>query len=140
VERHYPKVKLSVLETGGTVESLRMLEEGKAEMATAQADVMPGRSARIVAVLYDDIFQLLVRIGSDVNHFPDLKGKRIALSQSGGQFESFLRVADHFGLRKSDFQFIGLDDTASEAAFLNGTCGRDLPGASAGESGSSETR
>jgi uncharacterized protein len=121
VERHCPKVKLNVIATGGTVESLRLLEEGKANLAAAQADVMPGPSAQIVAVLYDDIFQLLVHQSSKVGRFADLRDKRIALSQSGGQFQTFLRVADHFGLRQSDFQFVGLDEAASEEAFLKGS-------------------
>jgi TRAP-type uncharacterized transport system substrate-binding protein len=50
VERHYPKVKITVLETGGTVESLRYMEEGRAQLITAQADVTTGPSARSIAV------------------------------------------------------------------------------------------
>src|ERR1700742_3666799 len=54
VERHYPKIRITLVETGGTVENLRMLEDGRAELATAQADVLPGANARSVAILYDD--------------------------------------------------------------------------------------
>src|ERR1700742_4512591 len=54
VERHYPKIRITLLETGGTVENLKMLEDGRAELATAQADVLPGANARSVAILYDD--------------------------------------------------------------------------------------
>src|SRR6202012_5679236 len=42
VERHYPKVQITLLEPGGTVESLHMLEDGKAQPAAAQADILPG--------------------------------------------------------------------------------------------------
>src|SRR3984885_10365353 len=66
VERHYPKVRITLLETGGTVENLRMLEDGRAQMAAAQADIVPGPKARAVAVLYDDTFQLLVPKNSPV--------------------------------------------------------------------------
>lgn len=118
VERHNPQVRLNILETGGTVESLRFLEEGRAQLATAQADVMPGRSAQMVAVLYDDVFQLLAHTGSKMESFPDLRGKRIAVPQTGGQFQSFLRVADHFGLRETDFRFVGSNDSSADEAFL----------------------
>jgi uncharacterized protein len=60
VERHYPRIRITLLETGGTVENLEMLEQGRAQLVTGQADVLPGPSARIVAVLYDDAFQLMV--------------------------------------------------------------------------------
>jgi TRAP-type uncharacterized transport system substrate-binding protein len=76
VERHNPQGRLNILETGGTVESLRLLEDGRAQLATAQADVMPGRSAQMVAVLYDDVFQLLAHAGSKMESFPDLRGMR----------------------------------------------------------------
>jgi hypothetical protein len=46
VERHYPRIRLTVLETGGTVENLRMLENGRAQLADAQSDVLPGPRAR----------------------------------------------------------------------------------------------
>ena len=42
VERHYPKILITLTETGRTSENLRMLEDGKAQLATAQADVNAG--------------------------------------------------------------------------------------------------
>ena len=120
VERHYPKIRVTLLETGGTVENLRMLEDGRAQLATAQSDILPGPKARAVAVLYDDTFQLLVPKNSPVQSLVDLQGRRIALAQSGGQFQSFLHVADHFGLHREDFQFVGASDQDAGDAFLNG--------------------
>jgi uncharacterized protein len=120
VQRHYPRIQIRLLETGGTVENLQMLEQGRAQLATAQADVLPGPKARNVAVLYDDTFQLMVKQSSQIRHFVDLRGTRIALARSGGQFQSFLRVAEHFGLRETDFQFIGASDQSADQAFLQG--------------------
>ena len=120
VERHYPKIRLTVRETGGTVESVRMLSAGQVQLAAAQADVLPGPEARIVAVLYDDEFQLLVGKNSTIKSLADLRGERIALAKTGGQFRSFLRAAEHFGLREDDFQFVGSNDEAADEAFLAG--------------------
>ena len=66
VERHYPRIRITLLETGGTVENLQMLEDGRAQLATAQSDILPGPRARALAVLYDDTFQLLVPKDSQV--------------------------------------------------------------------------
>jgi TRAP-type uncharacterized transport system substrate-binding protein len=73
-----------------------------------------------VAVLYDDTFQLLVAKESSFQSFVDLKARRIALAQSGGQYQSFLHVADHFGFHPDDFQFVGASDQAAGDAFLHG--------------------
>lgn len=120
VERHNPRIRIDVLETGGTAENLKMLEERRASLATAQADVPAGPSARIVAVLYDDTFQILTRRNSPARSFTDLKGKTIALPRSGGQFQSFLRVAQHFGLQESDFRYVGDSDEVADEAFSDG--------------------
>jgi uncharacterized protein len=120
VERHYPRVRLTVLETGGTIENLRMLEDGRAQLADTQSDILPGPRARVLAVLYDDAFQLLVPKNSQFRTLADFEGHRIALAQSGGQFQSFLRVAEHLGLHREDFQFVGATDNAADNAFLSG--------------------
>jgi uncharacterized protein len=117
VERHYSKIQITLVETGGTVENLEMLSRGQAQLAAAQADVLPGPEARIVAILYDDTFQLLVAKDSPAKSFADLRGRRIALAKNGGQYQSFLRVAGHYGLRQSDFQFVGSDDQDADQAF-----------------------
>jgi TRAP transporter TAXI family solute receptor len=120
VERHYPKIRITLLETGGTVENLRMLDDGRALLAAAQSDILPGPTARAVVVLYSDAFQLLVPEDSQLKGLADLQGRRIALVQSGGQFQSFLRVAEHFGLHQADFQFVGTSDQGADDAFLSG--------------------
>ena len=120
VQRHYPKIRIRLLVTGGTVENIRMIEDGRAQLAAAQADVLPGPRARLLAVLYDDRFQLLVSKASAIRNFADLHDKRIALSQEGGQFQSFLSLAKHFDLRETDFHFVGATDQDADDAFTHG--------------------
>jgi TRAP transporter TAXI family solute receptor len=120
VERHYPKIRIQLLETGGTVENLGLLEDNRAGLAIAQADVLAGPNARIIAVLFDDTFQLLTHRDSPVNDFSGLRGKTIALPRSGGQFQSFLRVAAHFGLSEPDFEFVGNTDSDADQIFSAG--------------------
>jgi uncharacterized protein len=119
-ERTYPKLRVTILETAGTVENLRMMDAGRADVATAQADVGAGSSARSVAVLFDDVFQLLIHEQSSIDGFADLRGKTIGLSRGGGQFYSFLRVAAHFNLRESEFRFAGDDEKSAEESFASG--------------------
>jgi hypothetical protein len=41
-------------------------------------------------------------------------------AETGGQFRSFLTVAEHFSLHRTDFRFVGSTDEAAEKAFSTG--------------------
>ncbi|MDX1977472.1 MAG: TAXI family TRAP transporter solute-binding subunit [Pseudanabaenaceae cyanobacterium bins.68] len=114
-------IELEVRATGGTSESLKLLEQNQVQLAAAQADIPAGNAARLVAILFPDAFQLVVKENSQIQSFSDLKGKRIALPQKGGQYQSFLQVAEHFGLSAQDFTFVGnTEETATDAFITNG--------------------
>lgn len=119
-ERHHPRLRITVQETGGTTENLQLLERGQVDMATAQADVPSGPSARQVADLYADVFQLVVHQGLGIDSVAALRAKRVALPKRGGQYRSFLAVAAHFGLQESEFHFVGDDDASADRAFATG--------------------
>ncbi|MGA9379199.1 MAG: TAXI family TRAP transporter solute-binding subunit [Phormidium sp.] len=117
VEAKNPQIQIDVVETKGTEENIQKLEKGEAQLATAQADIPAGRSARVVVFLYPDTFQLAVKANSDIKDFADLKGKRIALWQRGGQYHSFLQIANHYGMEEKDFIFVGNNSKESDRAF-----------------------
>jgi len=117
--RHHPNIELTILETGGTAESLALLEQGRVTMAAAQADAPVGPLARLVAVLYEDTFQLIVHKDSGITRFAELRGRRVALATSGGQYQSFLSVAEHFGITSADCTFVGRNDEDADRAFLS---------------------
>ena len=121
-------INIEVINTGGTTKNLEFLHDGKAQLATAQADAAAGdkhiSNARTVAVLYQDLFQLIVKDGT-IKQFPQLKGKTIALPTEGGQYESFLEVAAHYGMSEKDFNFTGsgkdnYQDQDADKDFSNG--------------------
>jgi uncharacterized protein len=116
-ERHFPKLRIDIRESGGTAENLRLLEGASVDLATAQADAAAGAAARMVAILYEDTFQLAVHRDSAIRNFADLRGKRIALPKSGGQYRSFLHVAQHFRMLESDFVFAGANEAEANRLF-----------------------
>ncbi len=135
-------IHIKVVATGGTTQNLEMLQTGKAELVTAQADVIGQEmdliesrqsqsatyqiqtSPRAVAVLYQDLFQLVVK-DPNIKKFEQLRGKTIALPAKGGQYKSFLKIAEHYGLvkqNKPDMRILGLeskyyDDRQAEEDF-----------------------
>jgi uncharacterized protein len=117
ITTNQPRIHINVIPTGGTVENIDLLEAGKVQLATAQADVPTGSVARSIAVLYRDLFLLIVKKNSDIHNFVDLKGKQIGLAPSSGQFHSFLEVANHYSLTLADLQFVGTNPEQVSAAF-----------------------
>ena len=117
-------IQLQVEQTKGTTQNIEMLSTGKAQLATAQVDVAAEKIAlskanvRTVALLYKDTFQLVVK-NPQINQFVQLKGKTIALAASGGQYQSFLTVAKHFGLSEKDFKITGLDSNGKPIPAYN---------------------
>jgi uncharacterized protein len=128
VERN-SNIKIKVIETGGTADSLKKLEAGSVELAAAQADVASEdmdvsggsrvsssqlgsayASLRTVAILYKDLFQLIVR-DPNIKQFSDLRGKKVALPIKGGQYKSFEKVAQHYGLLKADQKTLDIEVT-----------------------------
>jgi uncharacterized protein len=115
VERHNPRLKVTVAETSGTSDSLTRLARGDAQFAVAHGDVITPRPARMVARLFSDTIQIVVPKDSGIRSFAGLKGKRIA----GGQQQTFLFLARPFGLRQSDFVFTGSDDDTAAGALAS---------------------
>jgi uncharacterized protein len=107
VEAQIPQVEIEVQETRGTTESLEQLEQRQADLAMMQADATIGPNTRSLAVMFEDKFQLVVQEDAEIKSFVDLKGKRIGLPTKGGQYDSFMSVANHYGLRHKDFTFVG---------------------------------
>jgi len=121
VERHHPELSVEVVETAGSHVNTRLLEEGRVELATVQADVRMGRAERLVALLYPDLFQLIVREDSGIRHVADLRGKRVALPpQGGGQYESFWFLAEHYELGADDVRAVPMSAASSSYALING--------------------
>jgi uncharacterized protein len=99
-----PKLNISVISTSGSDENLEQIENGMADLAIAQADMPGGSSARTVAILFEDVFQLIVQPESGITQFNDLAGRKIVLQPNSGEFYSFLELATHYGLKLEDFE------------------------------------
>jgi uncharacterized protein len=126
IEKH-SNIKITVKDTGGTKENLEFLQQGKAQLATAQADVVSEEmdisssgnnslksSPRTVVVLYKDLFQLVVH-NPNLKQFTQLKDKTIALRlKGGGQCQSFQKIAQHYGLIKDDRSVVKGDNKDCE--------------------------
>lgn len=94
VERRLPGASGRVLHTGGSVDNLRMVAEGRADagfaLADSAADAFAGQApfrerlpVVALAALYDNYVQLVVRDGSSVHEVGDLRGRRVSVGSEG---------------------------------------------------------
>jgi len=113
VARHYPEIQLEVFETRGSLHNAKLLDQGAVQLATVQADQAAGNAARMVADLYPDTFQIVVRGDSSINSISDLIGKRIALPpEQSGEYEAFWFLANYYALTTDNLKaFMGTERT-----------------------------
>ena len=119
--RHHPELRVEVVETPGSATNMTLLDEGRVELATVQADAHMGRSARMIAILYPDLFQLIVRADSEIHRVADLAGHRVALPpHESGQYESFWFVAEHYDLTSADLLALPMSAGSAGWALADG--------------------
>lgn len=120
-ERHYPELTVAVFETRGSLHDADLLDQGAVQLATVQADQTSGRAARLVAELYPDTFQIVVRRDSGIDAIGDLVGKRVALPpQKSGEYEAFWFLANHYDLREDDLKVFAGTERTTDWLLLNG--------------------
>ena len=118
--RHYPDIALEVYETRGSLHNAGLIDQGAAQLATVQADQALGRKARLVAELYPDTFQIVVRRDSGIETISDLVGKRIALPPKGsGEFESFWLLAEHYELTDAKLKVLTGTERTTDWLLIN---------------------
>ncbi|MCF6346015.1 MAG: TAXI family TRAP transporter solute-binding subunit [Thiomicrorhabdus sp.] len=121
-QRSNPNLVVEVLETQGSSQNMQLLESQEVQFATIQADTQILPAARLVAQLYPDVFQLVVRDESGIQNISDLRGKKIAIASKGsGQYNSFWVLANHYGLYKEDLDAISMSTSAANKAFISNT-------------------
>jgi TRAP transporter TAXI family solute receptor len=110
VTKYQPHIKIQVIPSDGSKQNIQLLEDNKAQLATAQADIPVLPSGRIVTFLYPDVFQLIVK-GNDIKKVADLRFHKIARPpKEGGQIESFEVLVEHYGLKSNDIIYIDAAD------------------------------
>lgn len=121
VARHHPEIKLEVFETRGSLHNAKLLDEGAVQLATVQADQAAGNDARMVADLYPDTFQIVVRGDSGIEQISDLIGKRIALPpEQSGEYEAFWFLANYYAFTTDNLKVFTGTERTTDWLLING--------------------
>lgn len=89
----------TAIESPGSVASVEMLARGEAEMALLSNHVAGASGLQLVAPLYQETLQVVVRRDAGISKPLDLAGRRISVGPAGSGTESIAdAVLLHFGL------------------------------------------
>lgn len=124
-------VNITAQSTGASVENIRLLATGDAELALLQNDVLDYaytgtelfdskvESVRAVASLYPEIIQIVGR--EDIKTLEDLKGKKVSVGAAGSGTEANARqILTAAGLSYDDIEKFDLSFSESADAFKDG--------------------
>ncbi|MEP6390905.1 MAG: TAXI family TRAP transporter solute-binding subunit [Halioglobus sp.] len=114
-------LRISVFETGGSYENLRLLENSRVDLAEIQADTNTSDNVLGLMTLYSDAYHLIARDDAAIRSFPQLRGRRIAIPPgTSGQFKSFWFLAFHYGISPADFTALPMAGEAANFAMEEG--------------------
>jgi TRAP transporter TAXI family solute receptor len=111
LRRAEPDLRVDVLASEGSVDNLRLLRDGGADLALALEDGLDGSLRDVsdterplaLARIYENYLQLLVPADSDLRSVADLRGRRLVLGAAGSGAAVTARVLlDAAGLTERD--------------------------------------
>jgi len=128
---HIPGMNVTAQATGASIENMRLVGKGDAELAIVQNDVMDYAYKGIelfagekietfntIATLYPEIVQIVVNPNSGINSVADMKGKSISVGDAGSGVEANAKqVLEAYGLTFNDIQVKHLSFRESASAF-----------------------
>jgi TRAP transporter TAXI family solute receptor len=121
VERHHPNIHIDVIETDGSQQNMALLRDDAAQLALVQSDTPVDPPVRAVALLFPEMFHLIVRTDADIAFFGDLRGKRVALMPEGsGSYALFWPLSEHYGLAPEDMTILPMSPDDAHAALASG--------------------
>ena len=111
LSKYVPGLQVTAEVTGGSVDNLKLIGSGKAEVGFAMADAAHDAaqgldkfkgnkvSAKTLMVLYPNRMQVVTIEGTGINRMADLKGKRVSTGSPGSGVEVMtMRVLEAMGI------------------------------------------
>ena len=101
--RHYPKLKIEVVESSGSGQNMADVDAKIVELAMVQSDTPTQRNVQAIASLYPEMYHFIAGNKSKITSLKDIRGKRIAIMPEGsGSHSLFWPLIAHYGLTAED--------------------------------------
>lgn len=121
-EQDVPGAHCHALESPGSVASLAMLDAGEVELALVSNHVPASENVRLIAVLYQETLQIVVRADAGITTPFDLRGRHVSVGPAASGTEDIAgTVLHHFGIGDADFDRRNMTPTEAAEALEAGT-------------------
>ncbi|MBL8600518.1 MAG: TAXI family TRAP transporter solute-binding subunit [Myxococcales bacterium] len=109
------------LVTPGGARNLELLQRGEADLALVSNHLRGNARVRLIAPLYDECVQLIVRADGATVRPAELGGRRVSLGPAGSGTELMaLSILAHHGLARADLTALNLGPEEARDALLDG--------------------
>jgi hypothetical protein len=113
--------------SGASGENIRLINKKEVELALVQSDSIdqawkgadpfkePLKGMSVIATLYPEVVQVVVRADSPIKTFADLKGKKVGVGAPGSAtIDNFRQLLDVYGMKKEDVngQYLSFSESA----------------------------
>ncbi len=124
-----PGMNVTAQTSGASGENIRLINKKEVELALVQSDTLdfafnakeafkePLKDMSVIAVLYPEIIQVVVRGDGPVKKFSDLKGLKAGVGAPGSGTEAnFRQLMEAYGLMKEDVnaQYLSFSESAEQ--------------------------
>jgi TRAP transporter TAXI family solute receptor len=97
-------IRISVFQTAGSSESLKLLEDGIIDFAAIPADAISRPDLAMIANLYPDTYHLIARRDAGIKSVRDLVAKRVGLPAiTSSEYRSFWYIIDQYTVQPERF-------------------------------------
>jgi len=134
VNKRVPGISMSAQSTGASLENMRLINRGDVDLAIVQNDVAfqayngleafagkPIKNFGVVASLYPEVVQFVVKADGPIKTWADIKGKKISVGAPGSGTEVNARqVLEAYGMSYDDIQEQYLSFAESANQFKDG--------------------
>lgn len=119
--RHTDTLRLKVLESRNSSDNISLVNNGRVDLATVQANTPAYTTVSLVADLFPDYFMLIARSDRNLKNVADLRGKKIAIPEDGSSGSmSFWSIIDHYSLPPESMSALSIPREKGVRSFLSG--------------------
>ncbi len=118
------KVKVTILNTKGSVENIKLVEQGKADVAFVQSGIMGNKNQNIyslASLYYEPLWIFYKNEGYDINYIIQLISKKISIGSQGSGTQNLSKtILDVNKIDSTNSTIYNYSNTKGKQALLDG--------------------